>query len=632
MSSGKVLFRLSAVLLLLFLLPAAALAKSKKNRLTYTNVIAKYDPGLGNFACATLGNVIVPGTVKKKKFKATGDELPKLSQALTKAERSKKEKKIVTARAKLNALLTKINAQSAICNPITPVVPNPIPAPTPTPAPTASPTPPDDDSLSLAKYDTALTREDARYLLEKAGFGASLVDETLLSLGSTQGVDALVDEFMREKPEPNGLLSRVTARILDSSSSFPSSKRFRQSMMDLWVHTNNPYSEKLALFLLSIWTVSGDITVPGIAHSPFWDYYSRLRSYAQGTTDIPALAVAITRDPLMLRFLDNDENVRGNANENYARELMELFTTGPRDLDSNANYTETQLDGSGDIAAAAKMLTGWRLVVDVSSGILSSRFDQSRHEPGPHTMFSGTSYQFSGEDDQDLVRGIFTHHPNARIYYAQEILKDYLTPNPPRALVEAFGNIIQQYGFQLRPAMAVLFKSKAFYHPSYRDTVPKNSAEFIVEAVRSLEMRDVLDVTRLEDYLVSAAMPVNDAPSVFWFPVSGWTGPSVLLEKINLAALASGASSLSPNTWSASVVLPQGQIPLEEVIQSVATRLGTPLTLDIAASLQQFGNSTLLPNGSLVTSFYDNQDPLSQRVKGLGLYYVLMGTPAFQLK
>lgn len=66
----------------------------------------------------------------------------------------------------------------------------------------------------------------------------------------------------------------------------------------------------------------------------------------------------------MLIYLSNELNVKGSPNENYARELLELFTMGPENLDGEPNYTETKVDGSGDIATAAKMLTGWQVKLD----------------------------------------------------------------------------------------------------------------------------------------------------------------------------------------------------------------------------------------------------------------------------
>ena len=600
-------------------LPQSALAKSKKTIVTYSEVFSLSDAAYGTFACGRLNGAFVPGKQKKKKFTPASDELPKLYSALKKAEKKGKQKKIVKAQGKLDAALAKIAAQTALCNPQPPSPPNPPQPPTPPPAV--------DDALSLEAYAGPFSREDARYLLEKAGFGAALADESLLALGATQGVSALVDEFMRQKPEDAAVVTRVTNRVSDFASSTPTSKRTRQALMDLWVHTANPYSEKLALFLLSIWTISGDLTFQGVQCSPFWNYYSQLRLAAQGVTDIPALSVTLTREPMMLRFLDNDENVRGNPNENFARELMELFTLGPRDLDGNANYTETQLDGSGDIAAAAKMLTGWRLVYN-SDNTISSRFDQSRHQPGTKTMFTGTSYQFSGDNDQDLIFGIFAHHPNAKIYYAAEILKDYVTPNPPRELIEAFAAVIAANGFQLRPSMATLLKSKAFYHPSYRDTVPKNSAELLVESVRTLEIRDALTPEQLEVFVLNAGMPVNAAPSVFWFPVSGWTGPSILLEKINFPALAfAGSSGSSINS-----IVPTVALSLSEIIQSIGSRLGVTLNADQEASLELYANTQLQPNGSTSNVSYNNADSLSRRTKGAGFYYILMGMPAYQLK
>ena len=72
-------------------------------------------------------------------------------------------------------------------------------------------------------------------------------------------------------------------------------------------------------------------------------------------TDSRALLVEITRDPLMLIFLDGTINIASAPNENYARELLELFTMGPANLNGDPNYTEE----GGDITEISKALTGW---------------------------------------------------------------------------------------------------------------------------------------------------------------------------------------------------------------------------------------------------------------------------------
>ena len=144
---------------------------------------------------------------------------------------------------------------------------------------------------------------------------------------------------------------------------------------------------------------------------------------------------------------------------------------------------------------------------------------------------------------------------------AKEILKEYLTPDPPRELIERFAHVIQDNNFKLRPAMATLFRSKAFYHPFYNDTLPKNSVEFAVEAIKVLGLENNYDFSGTEYQMQKLGMQVNQAPSVFWFNPAAWTSSAIAIERSNLVAQLIGDSTSLNKTspaWSASSVLPTG--------------------------------------------------------------------------
>lgn len=506
----------------------------------------------------------------------------------------------------------------------------------PTPTPTATPTfgaP----SGSLVKLARPLTRAEVQYLLDKAGLGLSSAEEALVSVGVDHGVTALVEEFMRTHSEDADLLPRVDdlldASIGSSTTQTPSGQRM--ALLDLWVHTNNPYAEKLALFLLSTWTVAGDVIEDETFRGAFWDYYTRLREAAYGDTALPDLGVAITRDPLMLIYLNNELNTKGNPNENYARELMELFTLGPTDMDGNPNYTETLPDGSGDIAVAAKLLTGWQVQKNYTINKLVTKYTAKRHEPGPHTMFAGKPYAFSGESDEDLVRGIFARHPMVAQYYAREILKVYVTPNPPRELVDNFALVIAGHGFRLRPAMAILLQSEAFFDPNYRDSVPMNSFEFAAKSARLLELRGAINVSEGQQQIAKMGFQLNQAPSVFWYPQDSWIGASVALEKANYLAqiLGDSTSQRKPEPdWLPSKILPVGAISATQLIDSAQTRLGiVNLSTQALSNLDGYLKTKRQWNGTYASFTYDNTRSSHQREKGLGIYYLLLMSAPFQL-
>lgn len=493
------------------------------------------------------------------------------------------------------------------------------------------------DEASMEPYSGEITRQEVSLLLERAGFGLSADEEWLVEIGRSKGASGLVEAFMEERGEDSDLMPRVLDRLDGqlgkSTTQTPGGQR--QGLFDLWVHTKNPYAEKMALFLLSVWTVAGDVISDETFRGAFFDYFNKLRDASHGDTYLPDLGVVLARDPLMLIYLSNELNIKGAPNENFARELMELFTLGPEDLDAHPNYSETGIDGSGDIAVAARMLTGWKVKLDYTVNKLVPQYESARHANGPHTMFAGKEYAFSGENDEDLIRGIFAHHPQVAAYYSKEIIKEYLTPTPSKPLVLNFAQILAQNKFNLRAAMAVLLKSKAFFANEYRDTLPKNSIEFAVGAVKVLGLKDAFNFGSADQGLTEMGMRVNLSPSVFWFNPQAWNSPAIQLARVNYISTLTGdstAQKLPEPDWNPAILFPSGSISGTELIDSVSTRLGLSLDQDVRATLKSYVERELQYDGSIKPFAYNNLNPTHQRQKGVGIYSELLVSPGYQLK
>lgn len=619
---------IAITILSFFVFQLSAFAATKSNTSFFTLKTSKY----GKIGCYKEGDSYKSGKVKNKKtIKPLSADLKKLQSKLAKAKKSGKQKKIDRINNDILNLQNKMSAQSELCRQYKEG--SEIPTPDPLPLP--------DNSLeenSLLPLERALSKDDLQTLLEKAGFGLGPRDEYLVNIALNQGVNALVEEFLRNKSEDDGLITRVED-LFDreiGNDTTQSASGQRQGLLELWTHTNNPYAEKLAIFLLSVWTVSGDVIEDETFRYLWWEYFQRLRNSAANDTDLVSLGIEITRDPLMLIYLNNELNVKGKPNENYARELMELFTLGPTNLSGSINYTETNPDGTGDIATAAKILTGWKVRKAWEPPSVQAIFEQRRHEPGPHTMFAGTAHAFSAENEEDLVRGIFSRHPNTAIYYAKEILQYYLTPNPSRTLIENLSIVIRENSFKLRPVLKILFNSKAFYHSKYKNTLQKDSVEFAVETIRLLKLENAFDQNEAERKLSNMGMEINNPPSVFWFNPSSWTGPSILLERANFLAQLFGDSSaqqkITPR-WSPALVLPVGNISAEDVIVSLATYLGIKeVNINSKQQLLTYLNKVKQSNGNYRSVAYNNTNTSHQRNKGGGLIYVLTAMPDYQLK
>ena len=611
---------------------SATAAKSKSSNKSFV----VNNSSIGKVSCLRTANGVVAGKKKGRKVVALSKDLGPLNKSLKKAQKKNKTAKIAQISGKIAALNIKIAAIQAIClanDPLNPLPPNPPASNPPNPN---DPTPSEDpsDALSLDRLDRPLQAEDVRYLCEKAGFGFSAAEAPLVNIGLNGGVSDLVDTFMTQQVESQALIEEVDD-LRDNERGVQeqeSGSGQRAALYKLWSNTKNPYSERLGVFLLGVWTVSIEV-IDAAFYSSYWNYLTRLRLHAAAETDLEALALQITADPLMLVFLNNELNVKGKPNENYARELMELFTLGPRDIDGNANYTETQQNGLGDIAVAAKMLTGFKVQRNWTAQQLVVSTPTNRHQPGPHVMFAGTPHQFSGDNFEDLVHGIFAHHPGVKYFYAKEILKEYLTPEPPRDLIIKLGQLIAANGYRLRPVMNTFLKSKAFYSQVYKNTLPKTGVEFFVESVKTLGLASSF---KFEDFgwqLTELGMEVNEPPSVFWYPMSAWTGPAASLKRANIMSQLLGDDSNAPG-WSIQSVLPQDQMDAETFIRAVAGIVGVNnLSVDVMANLVNYLNTKREWNGQLTAlTPYNNLDAARRVEKGGGLIYLLSALPDFQLK
>lgn len=171
----------------------------------------------------------------------------------------------------------------------------------------------------------------------------------------------------------------------------------------------------------------------------------------------------ITRDPAMIRWLDNETNRKGHPNENFARELFELFTLGP------GCYTEA------DIAEAARAFTGWH----VRGGAF--HFARSLHDGGAKRVL-GREGLWNGDD----VCRFALEEPACGRFLAGKLLRFFVRPDPPAEAVEELGAFLREGGYDIARALERLFASRLFFDRGSRRALVKSPVEFLVGTARSL--------------------------------------------------------------------------------------------------------------------------------------------------
>jgi uncharacterized protein (DUF1800 family) len=259
----------------------------------------------------------------------------------------------------------------------------------------------------------------AHRLLWRAGFGPRPGEvERFGAMSRRQAVLALTRPGRRQTfagPEP---------RVQDGTPVFPADRDGHDHLwwLDRMVRTDQPLIERLTL-IFHDWFATSNDKVDKQQH--MLDQNQLIRSHVLGS--FGALFHAITVDPAMLVWLDGVDNQDGDWNENYAREMMELFSLG---ADRGA-YTED------DVRQAARALSGWTCDSNDQQGNINFRYDSGRHTPGPKTVFGHT-----GDYGADDVVDLCLRHPQHASFFVTK-LASYFVPVPlsdrtARALQNAY--------------------------------------------------------------------------------------------------------------------------------------------------------------------------------------------------
>jgi uncharacterized protein (DUF1800 family) len=287
--------------------------------------------------------------------------------------------------------------------------------------------------------------------------------------------------------------------------------------LDRMARTPAPLQEKLTLFWHGHFTTSFGDVHDAVA---MFVQNQMFRRHAAG--NFGRLLAAVARDPAMLRYLNNAENRKGHPNENWARELMELFTMGI------GHYTET------DVKESARAWTGWTLRDwRTFAGRRTFAFKPALHDAGVKT-FLGHTGPFDGTD----VMRIILAHPATPRWIADRLVRFFASPAPDPAMVDGVAQVLQDTGYELRPALEALFRSRAFYQPPVMYAQVKSPVEYVVGAVRHLGIA-APDWERL-------ALLLGPLGQRLFFPptVAGWRGGTAWVNAGTLFARADLAASL----------------------------------------------------------------------------------------
>jgi uncharacterized protein (DUF1800 family) len=341
------------------------------------------------------------------------------------------------------------------------------------------------------------------HLYRRASFGATWSE---LRAGLASGPDKIIDDLLKGWPGQNEF-DRKTAALAESVAAANSGPQARAWWLYRMLYSPHPLAEKLTLFWHNHFATSN----AKVNNAAFMlGQYELMRRHALG--NFRSLLEEMSRDPAMMVWLDTSLSKKGMPNENYARELMELFSLGI------GHYTET------DIREAARAFTGW----EIKDG--KAVFSSSKHDDDEKKVL-GQKGKWTGED---IVR-ICLEQPSASSFIVTKLYRFLVSETAPTpSLLEPLADQFRATGCDFGSLVATMLRSNLFFSvQTYRGRV-KAPVDFALGIVRALEGR--VGTIALAEALEQLGQNLFYPPSVKgWDGGPNWINGQTLLFRQNLA-------------------------------------------------------------------------------------------------
>ena len=325
-------------------------------------------------------------------------------------------------------------------------------APAEAEAPTG-PQPPADFAAAWAPAgDDPFDAGRAGHLLRRATFGAKPGQlQQAIAAGPAPSVDALF--AFDPKADTGGLNA-----FLQQAKGLYDIRRGVHLVAEWWYHrmtaTPFPIQERMALF----WHGHFATSAAKVGRSDWMhDQIELFRT--DGLGSFRDLLIKVGRQPAMLRWLDGHASHKSNPNENYAREIMELFCLGVA-TPQTPNYTEADID------QLARCFSGW--LINGSEG----RFDQARWDETEKTIFAGQPYASTGPFNDEQAVDAILKHPEAPRFIAKRLLQEFVHPEPREEHIAHYAQRLLDHQWVVGEVLKEMFKSKLFYSDwAYRSRI-----------------------------------------------------------------------------------------------------------------------------------------------------------------
>jgi uncharacterized protein (DUF1800 family) len=288
------------------------------------------------------------------------------------------------------------------------------------------------------------------------------------------------------------------------------SARAETWLADRMLKTRRPLQEKLVLFWHGHFATGNDKVRD---YRKMLGQFETLREHANG--NLRDLLIGVGKDPAMLIYLDNRQNYKGHPNENFAREVMELFSLGV------GNYTES------DIKEAARAFTGWNLD---NQGV-NYLYRPNLHDEGEKTVL-GRSGKFKGEDVVDIL----LEQPACARFIARKLYRFFVREDLTKELEEQLAPALRGNKYAIAPFLEQVFLSRDFYSPASTATQIKSPAQLVISTYKKLGLKDVPTYPKFSAITGGLGQEIFYPPNVKgWDGGKTWINPATIFQRQNVA-------------------------------------------------------------------------------------------------
>ena len=460
-------------------------------------------------------------------------------------------------------------------------------------------------------------REKGAHLLRRFGLGAS---ESELNYYMQGGIKGAINMLLNCEtiPEAYEFSWDIVQNAKDQIKPAQAVVGYAARIM----MTRRPLLEKMTLFWHNHFATSAE----KVTNGPLMIQQNEiLRRNALG--NFKTLLLEVSKDPAMLIWLDGQDNIKGRANENFAREVMELFTLGV------GNYTEK------DVQEAARAFTGWSFIRSkgkVEKANAEFMFKPVLHDDGSKT-FLGKTGNLTGED----AIGIICANPQLAKYVTNKIWNWFVYPNPDQAVLKPFVDDFIRSGLDIKTLIRAIVESNEFYSErSYRKLI-KNPLDFCLSTTRAMGIGEGMAAKLAPTAADEKASRARIAPAagvssamkaqgmwLFYPPdVSGWKPGEPWITSATMVERISWANKLMGVTQRGGI----GKYPIYSILagdptpmgiaQKLASMYDAPFSNAKLATLAQAANQSL------------NGEELSQKnanTVAADVLRLVFGSPEFQ--